>query len=132
MTHNKLPSDEDFRRASASIKRRSRGLSNVRERIKYRFCDREVLHEFFILDCSEYSFRAYVFYRWDRQIAEAEESGLESKIVDCVFEELEKAGRGARNKVKVEFEFDSHENIERNYEGDYFMRLKEDGTMSKT
>ncbi|MEO8410936.1 MAG: hypothetical protein ABI478_10225 [Propionivibrio sp.] len=122
MNNKNIPSDEDFARASAALKSRSRGLSEVRDRVISRF--REALHEFFILDCSEMSFRAYVFYHWKRQVDEAKVSGLASQIREAVFEELENAGRGNRSTVQIEFEFDSHESVEREFNGDYYSRLR--------
>jgi len=124
MREKSIPSDEDFARASTALKKRSRGLSQVRDKILARFQDAGVLHEFFILDCSELSFRAYVFYRWKRQLEEAEESGLADEIRKTVFEELEGAGRGDRRSVQVDFEFDSHEHVEQEYGGDYYNRLR--------
>jgi len=118
-----IPSDEDFARASAALRKRSRGLSQVRDRILERFQSSGKLHEFFILDSSEKSFRAYVFYRWERQIKKAEESGLAIKIENAVFHELKNVGRGDRNTIHLEIEFDSHESVEQNYHGDYYSRL---------
>ncbi len=124
MSSNKnIPSDEDFAKASAALGKRSRGLSQVRDRILKRFQSGGKLREFFILDSSEKSFRVYVFYRWERQIKEAEESGLAIKIENAVFHELQSVGRGDRNKIHLDFEFDSHESVEQNYDGDYYSRL---------
>ncbi len=120
---NNIPSEEDFARASAAMKKRSRGLSDVRERILGRFKSSGKLHEFFILDCSDRVFRAYVFYPMDKDIAEAHKLGLEAEIKDAVFEALELVGRGDRNSVEVVFEIDSHENVDREFEGNYFNRL---------
>ena len=122
MTKN-IPSEEDFARASAAMKKRSRGLSDVRERILAQFMPSGEVHEFFILDCSEHSFRAYVFYPQDKDIQEAEMSGLEARIRDAVFNELDNVGRGDRSTVEVDFELDSHENVERSFEGNYYNRL---------
>ena len=125
MTSNKrIPSDEDFARASAVLKKRSRGLSQVRDKILECFQNSGELHEFFILDSSEKSFRAYVFYRWERQIKKAEESGLAIKIKNAIFNELQNFGRGSRETIQLEIEFDSHENVEKNYDGDYYCRLR--------
>jgi hypothetical protein len=118
-----IPSEEDFARASAAMKNRSRGLSDVRDRILERFKPSGELHEFFILDCSERSFRAYVFYPRMEDITAAVQSGLEVRIKNAVFDELEKAGRGNRDTVTIEFELDCHENVEREYEGNYYNRL---------
>lgn len=124
MKRKGIPSDADFARASAAMRKRSKGLSNVRDRIKIRFFNRKEFYEFFIIDCFENSFRAYVFYRLNSQILVAEKSGLSSEIINAVYEEIETVGRGDRKTIKVEFEFDSNENIEENYEGDYYMRLR--------
>jgi len=124
MRNRKIPTDKDFARASAAMRKRSRGLSQVRDRIKQRFHCCEEFYDFFIMDCSEHSFRAYIFYRWDRQISEADNSGLALKIITAVYDNLEDAGRGDRKAIEVEFEFDSHENVEQNYEKDYFLRLR--------
>ena len=124
MSKNNIPSEEDFRRAEIADRERHRGLSEVRDYILNRF-SKDGVHETFILFSPEKdTFGAFVFYRWDRQIEEAEESGLASQIKDVVFDELENVGRGNRNTIRVDFEFDSHENVEQNYEGDYYNRLR--------
>ena len=118
---NPKPSDEEFERAfaraSAAMDKKKRGLSEVTEKILNRF---EELHHF-MLFCtdSEYSFCANVFYRWNRQIEEAEKSGLEARIRDAVSEELEKVGRGIKGSIEVKFFFDSYEKVLREYNGNY-------------
>ena len=124
MKQSRIPSDEEFARASAAMRKRSRGLSLVREQVVSQFRENGEIHEFFIMDCSEFSFRASVFYRWNRQIQEAKESGLEPRIIAATYDELEKAGRGDLRTIEVEFDFDSQENVEANFEGDYFLRLR--------
>jgi hypothetical protein len=99
-------------------------LSEVCDAILGRFKPSGEVYEFFLLDSSEHWFGAYVFYRWDRQIEEAEKSGLASRIKEVVYEEMVKVGRGPREAIRIDFEFDSHENVERDYEGDYFLRLR--------
>ena len=122
MTKN-IPSEEDFARASAAMKKRSRGLSDVRESILKQFKPSGEVHEFFILDCSEHSFRAYVFYPKDEDVEDAKKSGLEVRIKEAVFSGLENVGRCERTSVTVDFELDSHENVERSLEGNYYNRL---------
>lgn len=124
MSNRKNLTDEDFARASAILKNRSRGLSQVRTEILASFQNSEELHEFFIMDSSEISFKAYVFYNCEWQIKEAVKSGLALKVEKSVFDELEKVGRGSRSEIHVDFEFDSHENVEQNYDGDYYSRLR--------
>ncbi len=120
---NDISSEEDFASASNELKKRSRGLSDVRERILKQFKPSGELHEFFILDCSEHSFRAYVFYPQDKDIQEARQIGLEARIRDAVYHALENVGRGDRTMLDVKCELDSHENVERNFEGNYYNRL---------
>lgn len=124
MTYNKIPTEEEFARAKAAIRENDRGLSDLREIIKKRF-EKDSLYEIFTFYSPKTdAFYPHVFLRWHHQIAEAEQSGLTDRIKDAVYEELERVGRGSRDSIKVNFEFDSHENVERNYEGDYFLRLK--------
>lgn len=124
MTYNKIPTEEEFARAKAAMRDNDRGLSNVRDQIKKRF-KKDGVYEFFTFYSPKTNtFYHYIFYRWDRQIEAAEKSGLASQIKDAVYEELERVGRGSPDAIKVNFEFDSHENVERNYEADYSLRLR--------
>ncbi len=125
MSKSNIPSDEEFARAKAAMRKQDHGLSQVRDRILKRFRERGV-HEFFVLFSRPTStFVAYVFYRCDEEIAKGDDSGFAAEIRDAVFEELAAAaGRGERDTLDVRFEFDSHENIERNFEGDYYNRLR--------
>lgn len=124
MTNKNIPNDDDFARASSALKKRSSGLSEVREKILTRFQRSGEIFEFFIIDNSETSFTAYIFYRWERQIKEAGESGLAEQIGNTVIDELGKVGKGSQNGISINFEFDSHENVEQNYDGDYYSRLR--------
>lgn len=124
MSQNNIPSKEDFLRAKAAMRRDDHGLSEVREKILAQFKTKG-LHELMILYSRKTdALGVYVFYESDNQISEADESGLAKDIESLVFEELERVGRGSKEGIKVSFEFDSHENVIRNYEGDYYNRLR--------
>ena len=124
MNKHNIPTEEDFARAKAAMRKNDQGLSAVRERILERFRHSGV-HEFFVFySPANNVFVAHVFYRRDCQIAEAEQSGLAPKIRDAVYNELETAGRGNHSAIKVTFEFDSDENVATNFDGDYFLRLR--------
>lgn len=124
MSSNSIPTEEDFARARAKMRERERGLSEVRSRIVERF-QREGLHEAFVFySQSNDLFVAYLFYQRNEQIEAAEKSGLSAKIRQAVLEDLEQVGRGKQDAIKVNFEFDSHENVEANFEGDYYLRLR--------
>ncbi len=124
MNSNNIPTDEDFRRAESADAERNRGLSEVSVQVLHRFGKNDVYQVFMFYSPRVDTFGAFIFYRWDQQIPEAEKSGLASRIKEAILEELENVGRGDRETIRVDFEFDSHENVERNYEGDYFLRLR--------
>ena len=118
-----IPSDDDFARAERLDKERSRGLEEVNESVHERFGTRCPLHYFLLMPQRD-DFRAYVFFREDRDIRICEESGVSQEIIDFVYSELERVGRGKREDIRVEFEFDSNEKVNTDFEGDYFLRLR--------
>lgn len=124
MNQNNIPSKEDFLRAKAAMKKDDHGLNKIRDMILDRFKGKNV-HEFMMFYSRKTdSFGAYIFYDMDSQIDDAVETQLAKEIEDAVYEGLEIVGRGTKENVKVKFEFDSHENVVRNYEGDYYNRLR--------
>ncbi|TBW45607.1 hypothetical protein EZI54_23480 [Marinobacter halodurans] len=124
MSQNNIPSKENFLRAKAAMRKDDHGLSEVRERILAQLKSKG-LHEFMVLYSRKTdTFGAYVFYEMDNQISEAAESGLSGEIKSLVIDELERVGRGSKESIKINFEFDSHENVLKNYEGDYYNRLR--------
>ena len=124
MSSNNIPTDEDFKRAEAADAERNRGLNEVSVQVLHRFEKNDVHKVFMFYSQRIDTFGAFIFYRWDKQISEAEKSGLASQIKKAVLEELENVGRGDCESLRVDFEFDSHENVEQNYEGDYCLRLR--------
>lgn len=123
MNEKKIPSKEDFARAKAAMRKNDQGLSEVRSQILDQFGARGV-HELFVLfSPAANCFGVYVFYNLSAQIEEARRSGLAEEIEVAVLDSLERAGRGPRSSLNVNFEFDSHENVEKNYEGNYYDRL---------
>lgn len=99
-------------------------LDAVRDAVRREFGARCPLHEFFILDQRDVDFRAYVFFKRENDLTSSEGSGIREELVDFVYAELERVGRGKRGATRVAFEFDSDENVKANFEGDYFLRLR--------
>lgn len=123
ITSRKRPSKEDFNRAKAVMRKNDQGLSEVRGRILDRFKDRG-LHEMMVLySPGTNSFGAYVFFSLEDQLVEAEVSGLAKEIERSVMSELERVGRGDQDSLTVNFEFDSHETVVREHDGNYYSRL---------
>jgi len=119
-----IPSEADFARAKAIMRHNDRGLSEVRSQILHQFGTRGV-HELFVLFSPALnSFGTYVFFDFDSQIEDAKQSGLAEEINVAMLNALEKAGRGEISDLDVTYEFDSHENVVKNYGGNYFDRLR--------
>lgn len=119
-----IPTEEDFARASRLARERSRNLDKVSEAVGRRFMSIAPLYNVYILNQRDVDFRAYVFFNKDKDINACKSSGVIRDLIDFVYDELERAGRGKRGEITVGFEFDSHENVLANYEGDYLLRLR--------
>jgi hypothetical protein len=119
-----IPTDEEFARADRLDQERSRNLDNVCEAVKQHFMGVCPLHNVYILWQQDVDFRAYVFFEKDKDIKACKDSGVIRDMIDFVYDELERAGRGKRGAITVGFEFDSDENVVANYEGDYLLRLR--------
>lgn len=66
----------------------------------------------------------YVFYHHDDDVRKCCANGASQTIEEMFMAELKRSGRGTEFGENVRFEFDSHENVSRNYKGSYFLRLK--------
>lgn len=119
-----LPSDEDFARADRWVSEAWRNLDEVCEAVKQIFSPLCRLHNIYILPQGDVTFRAYIFYVSDKDIKSCEEQGITERMKDSIYEELERAGRGKKGDITVAFEFDSDENVDRCFGGDYFDRLR--------
>ncbi len=124
MSYNRIPSEMDFARARLAMRKWDQGLSEVRAKILEGF-SKEGLHEVFVFySPGNHLFVIHLFYQQDNQIDAAEKSGLTNRIRSAVIEELERVGRGERSSIQVQVSVDSHENVEKNFNGNYFLRLR--------
>jgi len=119
-----IPSDDDFSRAKKLARKRSRGLDKVCENVTQHFRKLCPLHNVYVLPQRDVDFRAYVFFKKDKDIQTCEKNGIAEDIIDFVYAELERAGRGKRGEITVAFDFDSDQNVTINFEADYFLRLR--------
>lgn len=120
----KIPSDEAFARAKRQMAEDSRGLDAVCRAVNARFEDERWFHRVYVLPQRDVEFRAYVFFKSDAELQDPEAKVWRARIENAVREELERNGRGERDKVSVGFEYDSDENVDRNFDGDYLYRLR--------
>lgn len=123
MTTKKTSLKERLLQASRLLAHRARGLNEISETLAERYKERSV-HRIWLTDSSETAFAATVFYESDNDIKEAAASGLSSEIVNALYEQLEEKGRGTRNQIALDVDFDSHESVMREYNGNYLLRFK--------
>ncbi len=119
-----IPTDEEFERASHLMAESMRGLDELHSEFMKRFGESSQIRQFFILDQEDVDFRVYVFFERNDDVAAARNSGLDCEMTDFVYSELERLGRESRNAIDIAFGFDSDENVQAHYEGDYFLRLR--------
>jgi hypothetical protein len=120
---SKIPTREQLDRASKALAERARVLAEARERVFARFVTRCHLHKLSLMDQMDVDVRAYVFAETDADLKAMHAAGLDRELMDAVYEELERVGRGSREQLKVAFEFDSHEQVEAKFNGNYLHRL---------
>ena len=119
----KIPSKKDFARADRLDRERHRNLDRVWRKVE-RYCKKfSQFYRFAIMPQGDPDFRAYVFFKKNKDIEACKGSGIVQDIIDCVYAELERAGRGKKEDITVAFEFDSDENVIANFEGNYGDRL---------
>ena len=101
-----------------------RNLDEVANEVLRHFCGRCPLDYTWIVPQGDAEFRAFIFFDKDKDVAQSKRSGLDQQIIDYVYDSLERWGRGSRGEIKVVFEFDSRENVEANFEGSYWERVR--------
>lgn len=100
------------------------GLSHVRDATLARFAA-SGLHQFFIFySPSKDVFVAHVFFTSADIQKRAKANDVIEKIENLTRAELQKAGRGVEGHFQILFHIDNDENVQRNYGGDYFLRLR--------
>ncbi len=113
-----------LKRADAADRHDYRGLREVTDNVHQSFKGRGGFFKINPFVHEDDEFHVFVFFNLDRNIEAAHESGLLAEIEDAIYEELEKVGRGTRDEISVQLEVDSDENVQRNYNGSYFNRLR--------
>lgn len=124
MSRNNVPSQQDFARAKAAMRKDDQGLADVRRQIMNEFGSRGIRRVFTLYSRATNSFGVFVFFQSSTEVASAHESGLVSEIEGAALQALEEVGRGTKSSVDVRFEFDSDENVQMDFAGDYSRRLR--------
>lgn len=123
---SKVPSEEALARAKKRRRERDRNMDLVNHSLRNYF--KEICldnsHDALVIAEDDLEFRGYVFYKNAQDVQLCEENGISSQLRDFVYEELERQGRGSKDGIVVSFEFDSDENVQANFEGDYYLRMR--------
>jgi hypothetical protein len=73
---------------------------------------------------TDFSLNVWLFYDTDRSVADLDRDGTTARVQQEFLSILGAGGYPAAWLPDVAFEVDSHENVERNYDGSYFYRLR--------
>jgi hypothetical protein len=120
----RVPSKDDIARARRLDAERSRGLETICESVRSRFRDATAFREVFVLPQGDGAYRAYVFYSRESDVGACQTSGASDSIVAFVRARLDRLRGTSPGELDVTFEFDSEENVDANFGGDYFKRLR--------
>jgi hypothetical protein len=86
------------------------------------------LHDFWIFNARDKgsgksAFYVLAFYETDVDIEATAANGKSKRMENFVFAQPEQVGRGRRDEIEVAFEYDSDENVKKNFGGSYYNRL---------
>ncbi|MBK8545339.1 MAG: hypothetical protein IPL62_18495 [Caulobacteraceae bacterium] len=82
---------------------------------------RGLINEFTLLPQIDVGFRAYIFFASDAEVAACQSSGLKKEMREFLATELQALDS---EEDLLALEIDSYENIVRQFEGNYFLRLR--------
>lgn len=100
-----------------------RSTEDVRRNVMWHFQSRSPLHDFWIQDCGG-GFGAVVFLKANRDVESARTDGTVPAFIDFIMREWERAGYEKRDEVHALVEFDSDENVQAQFGGSYFARMR--------
>ena len=99
-------------------------LEDVRARVLARLPAGVAVEKVMYVPISVMEIEVYIFYPTDQNVKENERSGTSQTIQSMFEQELDRVSRGPKSGTELRFEFDSLENIRKNYEGSYYNRLR--------
>ena len=117
---SQIPTDEEFERASRWMEEQHRGLEEARQNVLHRLRGTTPLDDLYLFVEGEKKFRGIVCLTTHDEVTKCEMNGVARMITDCVREELERGGRGARDEITLAMEFDSDDK----YKGRFWRRLR--------
>jgi len=119
----KIPSDEDFERASANMAELARLDAAIKDRVLSVFGSVDSFRDFWIFSAGP-RYDAYVFLQRDSDLRQQNAQKLRNQVIETVLECLEAHGKGPRDAISLRVELDSHERVQREFNGDYYKRFR--------
>lgn len=99
-------------------KEQSKYLSDLENALKSKY--REI-YKFFYIPCFGKSASLYIFFKTNTELIKYEY--LKNEIKNYIYSYLNSNGYFKKFNDKITIEFDSDENVNKNYEGNYYYRL---------
>lgn len=72
----------------------------------------------------DFSLEVYIFYENDKDISTNESNGISDRIKETFLNALDELSYYKCFDNSITFVFDSNENVMKNYQGSYFLRLR--------
>jgi hypothetical protein len=116
---------KDYEKMTILRKKQDAYMKQVQEEL---FLDNSLcvdeIYRFFHLSQFGESLEIYIFYKSNVLLQRNLENGITEKIKTLILEKLNQLGYFSEFSSNVLFEFDSDENVKKNYKGNYFLRLR--------
>lgn len=85
---------------------------------------KENIHCIHFIPIGLHKVQVHVFYHTNDDLAQLNRDGFSQQFMDLMGVELNKLGIGEEQGIQLRYEFDSHENVVKNFAGNYYHRLK--------
>lgn len=103
---------------------RTQKLSNIRRALLEELFLTCGLHDIYVISEGGARFRVYMFFKTDAAAELSRNCGGIEGFKEIAFREFEKAGMEPRKSLEISVEIDSHERVQREFHGDYYLRTQ--------
>lgn len=99
-------------------------LDSAKARVLARYGKAAELHDIYFIPIPPHRIDVFCFFKTDKQLCHAMTCADHDQLQKIIIEELNAIKRGGGYGESLRFEFDSHENVLRSYQGNYGHRLR--------
>ena len=123
---SKIPTPEEFKRADEQMAHLYRNLDQVAESFMadFRYICPETAHGFYIFAHEDNKFVPLFFFKKEKDTIASITDGTRERLIARLESVLAENGRGKPKENLICVEFDSDENVQRVFKGNYFYRLR--------